>query len=132
MGDYNDPSLTTSNDISTEFTNDYSTKGNKSLKATPQGTGGYTGYVANTTDYSGKTIKLTVDTKTDNTNWKLQILYYYSSWSSSNSVDISTGETSPSIQMQIPAEATRVWFRMQHNGSSGDIIFTDNWCLEEV
>ena len=80
-----------------------------------------------------KTIKLTVDTKTENTTWKLEILYYNSSWSSASSVNIASGETSSNVQIAIPSDATRIQFRLRNvNGSSGDIIYTDNWSLEEV
>ena len=133
MGDYNTPTLSNSPDVSTEFTNEYSTKGNTSLKATTSSTGGYTGYLLDTTAYSDKTIKLTVDTKTENTTWKLEILYYNSSWSSASSVNIASGETSSNVQIAIPSDATRIQFRLRNvNGSSGDIIYTDNWSLEEV
>lgn len=133
MGDYNTPTLNSDSNITTEFTNEYSTKGNTSLKAITSNANVHTGYLLDTTDYSGKTIKLTVDTKTNNSNWKLELLYYNGSWSSTNSVTISTGETSPSVQVEIPADVTRIMFRLRNvNGSSGDIIFTDNWCLEEV
>ena len=92
------------------------------------------GYVGSDIDFAGKRLKATVDVKTTDSSWKLEMLYEASStWSSATAVDISTGESSPYVQLEIPSEATRIWIRIRSSyGVFGNYIITDNWCLEEV
>ena len=80
----------------------------------------------------GKTFKATVDVKTDDSTWKLQMLYYTNAWSSPSSVTITNGESSPFIQLEIPSAATKIWIRLNTSGETGSSILSDNWCLEEV
>lgn len=132
MGDYNTPDLYTSQNIQTEFTKEYSTIGEKSLKIISNSTGENCGYLITSTAYSGKTIKLTTDVKTTNSTWKLELIGDNNGWSGST-VNISSGESSPSILLEVKAGTTRLLLRLKQSGGSiGNIIYTDNWCLEII
>lgn len=137
MGDYNEPQLEIGNTILTEFSNDWSINGQTSLKAIENAqistSGSRVGYQPTTSEYSEKTIRFQVNTKTDKSVWKLELLYNDGSWSSATRVDIATGESTAYIEKSIPADVNRLWFRIIGSGASaGDIIYTDNWILEEV
>lgn len=137
MGDYNTPQLEIGTTILTEFSNDWVINGQTSLKAIENSetstSGSRVGYQPTTSEYSGKTIKFQVNTKTDSSNWKLELLYHDGSWSSATRVDIPTGESTVYLEKNIPSNVTRIWFRVVGIGASlGDIIYTDNWSLEEV
>lgn len=132
MGDYNTPDLYSSQNIQTEFTKEYSTIGEKSLKIISNSTGENCGYLITSTAYSGKTIKLTTDVKTTNSTWKLELIGDSNGWSGS-AVNISSGESSPSILLEVKAGTTRLLLRLKQSGGSiGNIIYTDNWCLEII
>jgi len=129
MGDYNTPELYSSQNIQTEFTKEYSTIGEKSLKIISNSTGENCGYLITTTTYSGKTIKLTADVKTTNSTWKLEFMGDSNGWSG-DSVSVSPGKSSPSILFEVKVGTTRVLLRLKQSGGSiGDIIYTDNWRL---
>ena len=137
MGDYNEPTLEIGNTILTEFSNDWSINGQTSLKAIENAqtssAGSRVGYQPNTSEYAEKTIRFQVNTKTDKSCWKLELLYYDGSWSQATRVDISTGESTVYIEKEIPSNVTRMWFRIIGSGASlGDVIYTDNWVLELI
>ena len=59
-------------------------------------------------------------------------MYDVNGWKGT-AVNILSGTSSPFVQIDVESGATRIFCRLkQSNGSSGDIIYTDNWCLEEI
>lgn len=137
MGDYNTPELEIGTTILTEFSNDWVINGQTSLKAIENSetstSGSRVGYLLDTSEFSEKTIKFQVNTKTDKTNWKLELWCYDGTWASSTRVDIPTGESTVYLEKNIPSDVTRLWFRIVGiNALLGDTIYTDNWSLEEV
>lgn len=138
MGDRNTPNLEIGATILTEFSDDWSIKGNTSLKATltavDPSSGARAGIILDDNSFAGKTLKVSMNVKTSNSTWRLEILNYVTSWGASiSTVDISPGESSLCTQVTIPEGTTRVWVRLKDiGGGVGDTIYTDNWCLEEV
>ena len=132
MGDYNLPVLDLNS--TADFTKEFQTNGDYGLKITSTSSNSYAGILFNNSEYSGKTILLSADVKTENLTWRLEILCYANGvWGSATYVNITNGISWQKIQQTIPLNATRVFFRLrQVAGISGDIIYSDNWVLKEI
>ena len=121
-----------------EITSDYVTIGNKGLKATQSGNGKFIGpQLTDASDYIGKTLKFSVDILTPNVDLKITLMQNNgTTYTSTQSTSISSGSsTHAEVSSTIESDTTMIWIRIEQSGTSwgtGEIFYTDNWCLEEV
>lgn len=128
MGDYAKPSLTTWGYFTTAVTREYSTNGDKSIKATlTQEVDRYISFRF-TDNIIGETITFSVDTQSEK-QLRLYIYHFTDDWHG-NSVLIPSGSQTTVLTKTIPFDATNVWFRIEAvELHVGEYFFTDNWRL---
>lgn len=125
--------ITKGTSVSYVITNEYSTIGKNSLKLeitnTIDGAKNLGPQLENTKQ---RTLLLSCDIKTTVTG-SLGILGFSTTWETINYVSIPVGESSISMSCEVPSTYSKIWCRISFWGAPlGSIIYTDNWCLEEI
>ena len=130
MGDYQTPSLTAYGKCRTETVTDYSSNGDKCIKATlTENSDKYIGFRF-TEGIIGESISFSIDTWSSKSLSLHIYIYYDGSWKD-NYVTTGEGFKTTVLSVSIPDSAENVWFRVDAPLlNKDDYFYTDNWCLK--
>lgn len=134
------PILNNANTVNLELSNEWSSIGNYSIKATynySDNTKRSCGLIltgTSLTNLKGKTLTFKIHAKTGFNNFKLIAFQQTTgNWIELNKIIIVPGETEPSILINVDEAITKLWLRIDYTGPSNNaVIYMDNWSLIET
>ena len=121
-----------------EISTYYQTNGDKGLKITVNGNASFIGpQLTDTANIIDKTVKFSFDVCTE-VDCSIKIMQHNgTTYTDTKSAGISGSSfsTHAEVTTEILSDTSMIWIRLDETNDSwneGDIIYTDNWCLEEI